>query len=98
MPLAFNLLDRPSHQDSSEDTYCTLTAVDSAVRVLDAAKGIEERTRRLCDGLLARRRAIFAIANRLDRECGDPFDSFIAMLTILKLPHSHAMFPGHGRF
>jgi peptide chain release factor 3 len=43
--LAFNLLDTPGHQDFSEDTYRTLTAVDSAVMVLDAAKGIEEQTR-----------------------------------------------------
>src|SRR5690242_13257024 len=45
--LAFNLLDTPGHQDFSEDTYRTPTAVDSAVMVLDAAKGIEERTRKL---------------------------------------------------
>jgi peptide chain release factor 3 len=45
--LAFNLLDTPGHQDFSEDTYRTLTAVDSAVMVLDAAKGIEEQTRKL---------------------------------------------------
>jgi peptide chain release factor 3 len=45
--LAFNLLDTPGHQDFSEDTYRTLTAVDSAVMVLDAAKGIKEQTRKL---------------------------------------------------
>jgi peptide subunit release factor RF-3 len=45
--LAFNLLDTPGHQDFSEDTYRTLTTVDSAVMVLDAAKGIEEETRKL---------------------------------------------------
>jgi peptide chain release factor 3 len=45
--LAFNLLDTPGHQDFSEDTYRTLTAVDSAVMVLDAAKSIEEQTRKL---------------------------------------------------
>ena len=55
--LAFNLLDTPGHQDFSEDTYRTLTAVDSAVKVLDAAKGIGEQTRKLFEVLPAARRA-----------------------------------------
>ena len=55
--LAFNLLDTPGHQDFREDTYRTLTAVDSAVKVLDAAKGIGEQTRKLFEVLPAARRA-----------------------------------------
>ena len=55
--LAFDVLDTPGHQDFSEDTYRTLTAVDSAVMVLDAAKGIEEQTRKLFEVCRLRRRA-----------------------------------------
>ena len=72
--LAFNLLDTPGHQDFSEDTYRTLTAVDSAVMVLDAAKGIEEQTRKLFEVCRLRDVPIITFVKKLDREARDPFD------------------------
>jgi peptide chain release factor 3 len=71
---AFNLLDTPGHQDFSEDTYGTLTAVDSAVMVLDAAKGIQEQTRKLFEVCRLRDMPITTFVNKLDREGRDPFD------------------------
>jgi hypothetical protein len=71
--LAFNLLDTPGHQDFSEDTYRTLTAVDSAAMVLDAAKGIEEQTRKLFEVCRLRDVPIITFVNKLDREARDPF-------------------------
>src|ERR671926_394453 len=72
--LAFNLLDTPGHQDFSEDTYRTLTAVDSAVMVIDAARGIEEQTRKLFEVCRLRDVPIVTFINKLDREGRDPFD------------------------
>ena len=72
--LALNLLDKPGHQDFSEDTYRTLTAVDSAVMVLDAAKGIEEQTRKLFEVCRLRDVPMITFVNKLDREGRDPFD------------------------
>jgi peptide chain release factor 3 len=72
--LAFNLLDTPGHQDFSEDTYRTLTAVDSAVMMLDAAKGIEEQTRKLFEVCRLRNVPIITFINKLDRESRDPVD------------------------
>src|SRR5215468_6908168 len=69
-----NLLDTPGHQDFSEDTYRTLTAVDSAIIVLDAAKGIEEQTRKLFEVCRLRDVPIITFVNKLDREGRDPFD------------------------
>ena len=70
--------------------------------VLDATKitkkGLDELTRTPFEGCRLRDVPILTFVNKLDREGRDPFDSFIAMLTILKLPHSHAMFPGRGGF
>src|SRR5207245_3989749 len=65
--LVFNLLDTPGHQDFSEDTYRTLTAVDSAVMVLDAARGIEEQTRKLFE--VCRLRNVPIIAFRKQLHC-----------------------------
>lgn len=70
----FNLLDTPGHEDFSEDTYRTLTAVDSAVMVIDAAKGIEARTRKLFEVCRLRDIPIVTFINKLDREIRDPFD------------------------
>src|SRR6185312_15272503 len=70
----FNLLDTPGHEDFSEDTYRTLTAVDSAVMVIDAAKGIEERTRKLFEVCRLRDIPILTFINKMDRETRDPFD------------------------
>ena len=70
----FNLLDTPGHEDFSEDTYRTLTAVDSAVMVIDAAKGIEAQTRKLFEVCRLRDVPIITFINKLDREGRDPFD------------------------
>src|ERR1700692_2149846 len=69
----FNLLDTPGHEDFSEDTYRTLTAVDSAVMVIDAAKGIEERTRKLFEICRLRDIPIITFINKVDREAQSPF-------------------------
>jgi peptide chain release factor 3 len=70
----FNLLDTPGHEDFSEDTYRTLTAVDSAVMVIDAAKGIETQTRKLFEVCRLRDIPISVFVNKIDREGRDPFD------------------------
>jgi peptide chain release factor 3 len=72
--LVFNLLDTPGHEDFSEDTYRTLTAVDSAVMVIDAAKGIEARTRKLFEVCRLRDIPIITFINKMDRESRDTFD------------------------
>jgi translation elongation factor EF-G len=87
--LAFNLLDTPGHQDFSEDTYRTLTAVDSAVMVLDASKGIEEQTRKLFEVCRLRDVPIITFVNKLDREGRHPFDR---PMMILKSPRSPGIF------
>ena len=69
-----NLLDTPGHKDFSEDTYRTLTAVDSAVMVLDAAKGIEEQTRKLFEVCRLRDMPILTFINKMDREAKEPFE------------------------
>lgn len=68
-----NILDTPGHQDFSEDTYRTLMAADSAVMVVDAAKGIEDQTRKLFNVASLRNIPIFTIINKMDREAKDPF-------------------------
>jgi peptide chain release factor 3 len=68
-----NLLDTPGHEDFSEDTYRTLTAVDSAVMVIDAAKGIESQTRKLFEVCRLRDIPIVTFINKIDREGRDPF-------------------------
>ena len=69
-----NILDTPGHQDFSEDTYRTLMAADSAVMVIDAAKGIEPQTRKLFKICAMRHIPIFTFINKLDREARDPFE------------------------
>lgn len=71
--ITFNLLDTPGHQDFSEDTYRTLTAVDSAIMVIDAAKGIESQTRKLFEVCRLRDIPIITFINKVDREGRDPF-------------------------
>ena len=71
--LTFNLLDTPGHEDFSEDTYRTLTAVDSAVMVIDAARGIEAQTRKLFEVCRMRSVPIITFVNKVDREGRDPF-------------------------
>jgi len=72
--ITFNLLDTPGHEDFSEDTYRTLTAVDSAVMVIDAAKGIEPQTRKLFEVCRMRSVPIITFINKVDREGRDSFD------------------------
>ncbi len=72
--VVFNLLDTPGHEDFSEDTYRTLTAVDAAVMVLDAAKGIESQTRKLFEVCRLRDIPIVTFVNKMDREGRDPFE------------------------
>ncbi|NBO18638.1 MAG: peptide chain release factor 3 [Proteobacteria bacterium] len=69
-----NLLDTPGHKDFSEDTYRTLTAVDSAVMVLDGAKGIEEQTLKLFEVCRLRDTPIITFINKMDREAKEPFE------------------------
>ena len=69
-----NILDTPGHQDFSEDTYRTLMAVDSAVMVIDAAKGVENQTRKLFKVCVMRHIPIFTFINKLDRDAKNPFD------------------------
>src|SRR5579862_5260321 len=96
--LVFNLLDTPGHQDFSEDTYRTLTAVDSAVMVLDAAKGIEAQTRKLFEVCRLRDVPIITFVNKLDREGRDPFDLMSEIEQELALDVTPATWPiGMGR-
>ncbi len=73
--LTFNLLDTPGHEDFSEDTYRTLTAADSAIMVLDAAKGIEPQTLKLFEVCRLRSIPIVTFINKFDREARDPFET-----------------------
>ena len=69
-----NLLDTPGHEDFSEDTYRTLTAVDCCLMVIDAAKGVEDRTRKLMEVTRLRDTPILTFMNKLDRDIRDPMD------------------------
>ena len=71
---AVNLLDTPGHKDFSEDTYRVLTAVDAALMVIDAAKGIEPQTRKLFEVCRRRGVPIFTFMNKCDRPTRDPFE------------------------
>ena len=94
----FNLLDTPGHEDFSEDTYRTLTAVDSAVMVLDAAKGIESQTRKLFEVCRLRDVPIITFINKLDREARDPFELLDEIEQTLALDVCPASWPiGMGR-
>lgn len=73
-PYKINILDTPGHQDFAEDTFRTLTAVDSVIIVIDAAKGVETQTRRLMEVCRMRRTPVIIFVNKLDREGRDPFD------------------------
>jgi len=94
----FNLLDTPGHEDFSEDTYRTLTAVDSAVMVIDAAKGIEAQTQKLFEVCRLRDMPIVTFINKLDREGRDPFDVLDEVEQTLALDVTPATWPiGMGR-
>ena len=89
----FNLLDTPGHEDFSEDTYRTLTAVDSAVMVIDAAKGIEARTRKLFEICRLRDIPIITFVNKMDREARDPFELLDEVSSTLALDCAPATWP-----
>jgi peptide chain release factor 3 len=94
----FNLLDTPGHEDFSEDTYRTLTAVDSAVMVLDAAKGIEAQTRKLFEVCRMRDVPIVSFVNKMDREARNPFEILDEIEQDLQLEVAPATWPiGMGR-
>ena len=94
----FNLLDTPGHEDFSEDTYRTLTAVDSAIMVIDAAKGIEARTRKLFEVCRLRDIPILTFINKLDRETRDPFELLDEIEKTLALDVCPITWPlGRGR-
>jgi peptide chain release factor 3 len=96
--LVFNLLDTPGHEDFSEDTYRTLTAVDSAVMVIDAAKGIEARTQKLFEVCRLRDIPIITFINKMDRESRDTFELLDEIEKTLALDTAPMTWPvGRGR-
>jgi peptide chain release factor 3 len=91
--ILFNLLDTPGHQDFSEDTYRTLTAVDSAIMVIDAAKGIEAQTRKLFEVCRLRNIPIVTFINKVDREGLSPFALLDEIAETLQLDVSPRNWP-----
>ena len=91
--LQFNLLDTPGHEDFSEDTYRTLTAVDSAIMVVDAARGIEAQTRKLFEVCRLRDIPIITFVNKVDREGRDPFETLDEIQDELQLDISPQVWP-----
>lgn len=83
--VTFNLLDTPGHEDFSEDTYRTLTAVDSAVMVLDVAKGVESQTRKLFEVCRLRNVPIITFVNKCDREGREVFETLDEVAELLQL-------------
>jgi peptide chain release factor 3 len=93
-----NLLDTPGHADFSEDTYRTLTAVDSALMVIDCAKGVEERTIRLMEVCRLRQTPIFTFINKLDREGRDPVELLDEIESVLGIQCAPITWPiGMGK-
>lgn len=93
-----NLLDTPGHADFSEDTYRTLTAVDSALMVIDAAKGVEERTIKLLEVCRLRHTPIITFINKLDRDSRNAIDLLDEIEAILKIRCAPITWPiGMGR-
>ena len=93
-----NLLDTPGHEDFSEDTYRTLTAVDSALMVIDCAKGVEERTIKLMEVCRMRDTPIMTFINKLDREGRPPIELLDEIESVLKIRTAPVTWPiGMGR-
>ena len=84
-PYKVNILDTPGHQDFCEDTYRTLTAVDSAIIVVDSAKGVEAQTRKLMEVCRMRNTPVIIFINKMDREGRDPFDVLDELEAELKI-------------
>jgi peptide chain release factor 3 len=93
-----NLLDTPGHEDFSEDTYRTLTAVDSALMVIDAAKGVEARTIKLMEVCRLRSTPIMSFVNKLDRDGREPIELLDEIETVLGIECAPVVWPiGMGR-
>jgi peptide chain release factor 3 len=93
-----NLLDTPGHEDFSEDTYRTLTAVDSVLMVIDGAKGVETRTVKLMDVCRLRDTPIFTFINKMDREVRDQIDVLDEIESVLKIKCAPVTWPiGMGK-
>ncbi|MEY4767395.1 MAG: hypothetical protein RL637_34 [Pseudomonadota bacterium] len=93
-----NLLDTPGHEDFSEDTYRTLTAVDSALMVIDVAKGVEERTINLMEVCRLRATPILTFINKLDREGREPIELMDEVESVLKIQCAPMTWPiGMGK-
>ncbi|WP_107853187.1 peptide chain release factor 3 [Oceanimonas marisflavi] len=93
-----NLLDTPGHEDFSEDTYRTLTAVDSCLMVIDAAKGVEDRTRKLMEVTRLRDTPIVTFMNKLDRDIRDPMELLDEVETELNIMCAPVSWPiGSGK-
>ena len=88
-----NLLDTPGHEDFSEDTYRTLTAVDSALMVIDCAKGVEQRTIKLMEVCRLRDTPIMTFINKLDREGREPIELLDEIESVLKIQCSPVTWP-----
>ena len=88
-----NILDTPGHEDFAEDTYRTLTAVDSVIIVIDGAKGVETQTRKLMDVCRMRNTPVMVFVNKLDRPCRDPFDLLDEIEKELKIKVRPLAFP-----
>ena len=94
-----NLLDTPGHEDFSEDTYRTLTAVDSALMVVDGAKGVEDRTIKLMNVCRLRDTPIIGFVNKLDRDIRDPIELLDEIEEVLKIAAAPINWPiGMGKF
>ena len=93
-----NLLDTPGHEDFSEDTYRTLTAVDSALMMIDGAKGVEERTIKLMEVCRLRTTPILTFINKMDRDIRDPIEVMDEVETVLDIQCAPMTWPiGMGR-
>ncbi|RLA51173.1 MAG: peptide chain release factor 3 [Gammaproteobacteria bacterium] len=93
-----NLLDTPGHEDFSEDTYRTLTAVDSVLMVIDGAKGVEKRTIKLMDVCRLRDTPILSFINKMDRDIRDPVEVLDEIEEVLKIAAAPINWPlGMGR-
>ncbi|MCR9105528.1 MAG: peptide chain release factor 3 [Gammaproteobacteria bacterium] len=93
-----NLLDTPGHEDFSEDTYRTLTAVDAALMVIDGAKGVEDRTIKLMNVCRLRDTPIFSFVNKMDRDIRDPIDLLDEIEAVLSIQGAPINWPiGMGK-
>ncbi len=94
-----NLLDTPGHEDFSEDTYRTLTAVDSCLMVIDAAKGVEDRTIKLMEVCRLRDTPIFTFVNKMDRDTKNPMELLDEIESVLKIKCAPITWPiGMGKY